>query len=111
MNENFSNVSGTVSSGWLKASECKVVDLDRLAQTETRAQDCPQATTILKGVPIYDGRALRAAQAASADPQSWRRQLMVELANVWRSGPGVLVVQGLLQMLQWWTLHRWNFAR
>ena len=96
MNENFSNVSGTVSSGWLKASECKVVDLDRLAQTETRAQDCPQATTILKGVPIYDGRALRAAQAASADPQSWRRQLMVELANVWRSGPGVLVVQGLL---------------
>jgi ectoine hydroxylase-related dioxygenase (phytanoyl-CoA dioxygenase family) len=65
-------------------------------QTATRAQDCPQATGILQGVPIYDAQALRAAQVASTDPQVWRRQLMSEWAQVWRDGPGVLVVQGLV---------------
>jgi ectoine hydroxylase-related dioxygenase (phytanoyl-CoA dioxygenase family) len=84
-----------LNAGWLSAADCQVGDLDRLVQTETRAQDYPQAAAILKGVPIYDGEALRAAQAASADPQGWRRQLMAEWAQVWRSGPGVLVVQGL----------------
>jgi ectoine hydroxylase-related dioxygenase (phytanoyl-CoA dioxygenase family) len=96
MHATFSTGSWSVASGWLSASQCHVADLDRLAQTETRSQDCPQAAGILKGVPIYDGRALRATQAASADPQGWRRQLMNEWAQVWRSGPGVLVVQGLV---------------
>jgi ectoine hydroxylase-related dioxygenase (phytanoyl-CoA dioxygenase family) len=85
-----------VNIGWLNAEHCQVADLDRLAKTETRAQDCPQATTILKGVPIYDARALCMEQAVSADPQGWRKQLMAEWAQVWRNGPGVLVVQGLL---------------
>ncbi len=82
--------------GYLRAAACQLADLDRLVQTATRAQDCPQATAILQGVPVYDGKALRAAQAASADPHSWRNQLMAEWAQVWRSGPGVLVVQGLV---------------
>ncbi len=85
-----------LNAGWLSAGDCQVVDLDRLVQTETRAQDCPQAGAILKGVPIYDGRVLRVAQCATADPHSWRRQLMAEWAQVWRSGPGVLVVKGLM---------------
>jgi ectoine hydroxylase-related dioxygenase (phytanoyl-CoA dioxygenase family) len=84
-----------VNAGWLSAADCQVGDLDRLVQTQTRAQDCPQAAAILKGVPIYDVKALRATQAASTDPQGWRSQLMAEWAQVWRSGPGVLVVQGL----------------
>jgi ectoine hydroxylase-related dioxygenase (phytanoyl-CoA dioxygenase family) len=85
-----------VNAGWLSAADCQVGDLDRLVQTQTRAQDCPQAAAILKGVPIYDVKALRATQAASTDPQGWRSQLMAEWAQVWRNGPGVLVVKGLM---------------
>ena len=46
-------------SGYLRADLCQVCDLERLLQTP--AQDCPQATAILQGVPIYEGPALRAA--------------------------------------------------
>ena len=84
------------NSGYLRAAPCQLADLEHVVQTATRAQDCPQATAIVQGVPIYEGATLRAAQAASNDPQGWRRQLMAEWAQVWCSGPGVLVVQGLV---------------
>ena len=83
------------STGWLSADQCQLADLDRLVQTRTQAPDCPQATSILKGVPVYDGVSLRAAQAASPEPQQWRAALMAEWAQVWSQGAGVLVVQGL----------------
>ncbi len=92
---NPSTPSESSAVAWLRADQCPLSELDPLVQTPTRVQDCPQAAAILKGVPLYDCSALRAAQAASKDPQSWRRQLMAEWAQVWRSGPGVLVLQGL----------------
>ena len=85
-----------VCAGWLAAEHCDVADLDRLVQTTTQVQDCPQASGILSNVPVYHCATLRAAQAASADPHTWRKHLMAEWAQVWRSGPGVLVVQGLV---------------
>ena len=84
-----------LAHGWLHARDCQPTDLDRWVQTPTLAQDCPQASSILKGVPVYDASALRAAQAAAAEPVQWRPQLMAEWAQVWNSGAGVLVVQGL----------------
>lgn len=83
------------STGHLNASQCQVADLGLVVQTPTHAQDCPQAASILKNVPLYDGAALRAAQSAAKDPAQWRNALMAEWAQVWSSGPGVLVVQGL----------------
>ena len=80
---------------WLTAAQCEVADLDRWVQTPTNPQDCPQASHIAQGVPVYDAAVLRQAQAASAQPGQWRKALMAEWAQVWRSGPGVLVVQGL----------------
>jgi ectoine hydroxylase-related dioxygenase (phytanoyl-CoA dioxygenase family) len=80
---------------WLRAEQCQVADLDQLMQTVTRTQDCPQATTIFQGVPVYTCAVLRAAERAAADPDQWRKRLMAEWAQVWRSGPGVLVLQGL----------------
>jgi ectoine hydroxylase-related dioxygenase (phytanoyl-CoA dioxygenase family) len=80
---------------WLRAEQCQVADLDHHVQTATRAQDCPQATTILQGVPVYTCAVLRDAERAAGDPLQWRKRLMAEWAQVWRSGPGVLVVQGL----------------
>ena len=81
--------------GWLTPGTCQVSDLDRLVQTATQPEDCPQAVTIRHNVPIYDGVALRAAQAASSQPAAWRAGLMAEWAQVWSQGAGVLVVQGL----------------
>jgi ectoine hydroxylase-related dioxygenase (phytanoyl-CoA dioxygenase family) len=95
MNPFLSSARSTAATGWLAADQCQLADLDQLLQTPTQACDCPQATGIFEGVPVYDGAALRVAQAAAADPQAWRRHLMAEWAEVWRSGPGVLVVQGL----------------
>jgi len=83
------------ATGYLQAEQCQIVDLDALLQTATQADDCPQATRMLRGVPLYDGKALRAAQASATDPIAWRNRLMAEWANVWQSGPGVLVVQSL----------------
>jgi len=88
-------LSPLLSTGHLQANQCQVTDLDRLVQTETRLEDCPQATSILKNVPVYVGAALRAAQAEAADPAAWRNALMAEWAQVWGNGAGVLVVQGL----------------
>ena len=86
----------TVSAGgYLQAAQCQVSDLEVLLQTTTEADDCPQAVHILQGVPVYDGKVLRAAQALAADPIAWRNGLMAEWTRVWQSGPGVLVVQGL----------------
>jgi len=87
--------SPLLSTGHLQASQCQVADLDRLVQTRTRSEDCPQAASILSNVPLYDGAALRKAHAAAADPAQWRRALMAEWAQVWSNGAGVLVVQGL----------------
>ena len=84
-----------LSTGHLQFSQCQVADLDRLVQTVTVPQDCPQASAILQNVPIYDGAALRKAQAAAADPVLWRNALMAEWSQVWGNGAGVLVVKGL----------------
>lgn len=83
------------SSHWLSAARCQVADLDRWVQTTTRAEDCPQATSIAHQVPIYNCAALQEAQRTSTQPAQWRQALMAEWAQVWSSGPGVLVVQGL----------------
>jgi ectoine hydroxylase-related dioxygenase (phytanoyl-CoA dioxygenase family) len=95
MNANPPSSTRNAPSAWLAVDQCKVADLDQLVQTRKQPQDCPQATSILKGVPLYDGVALRAAQAASAQPAQWRASLMAEWAQVWSQGAGVLVVQGL----------------
>lgn len=84
-----------LAGGYLQAAQCQIGDLDALLQTATQAEDCPQAERILQGVPVYDGKVLRAAQARAADPVAWRNTLMAEWASVWQSGPGVLVVQSL----------------
>jgi ectoine hydroxylase-related dioxygenase (phytanoyl-CoA dioxygenase family) len=87
--------SSPVATGWLSAEHCQVADLERWVQTRTQAQDCPQAASILDNVPVYDCAALRAAEAASTNPHAWRATLMAEWAQVWSSGAGVLVLQGL----------------
>ena len=73
-------------TGWLSTQVCQVPDLDRLVQTRTLPQHCPQASRIAHNVPVYDGVALRAAQATSPRPAQWRATLMAEGAKVWSQG-------------------------
>jgi len=84
---------------WLDPDQCQVGDLACIVQTPTRLEDCPSATSILKGVPVYDCTRLRAGLDASATGMAQRRALMAEWASVWESGPGVLVLQGMFDNL------------
>lgn len=95
MHTSPSTQAHALSTGWLNPASCQVADLDLLVKTQTLPQNCPQATRIAHNVPVYDGVALRAAQAAATEPTQWRAALMAEWAQVWRHGAGVLVVQGL----------------
>ncbi|RFO94694.1 phytanoyl-CoA dioxygenase [Rhodoferax lacus] len=82
-------------AGWLTVDQCKVSDLAALCQTVTAIEELPNASAIIKGVPLYDCAALRAAQEATADASAWRAQLMAEWAGVWTTGPGILIMKGL----------------
>jgi ectoine hydroxylase-related dioxygenase (phytanoyl-CoA dioxygenase family) len=82
-------------NGWLSPDAAELPELDRWVQMRKQPQDCPQADSLLDGVPVYDGAALRAAQATAKDPARWRATLMAEWAQIWSSGAGVLVVKGL----------------
>ncbi|MEQ1536980.1 MAG: phytanoyl-CoA dioxygenase family protein [Burkholderiaceae bacterium] len=73
-------------------SGCKVDELAALTQTQSVMEDFPFAKEVAKGVPIYDCGALR--QSITNGTLS-KNALMVEWVQVWQSGPGVLVLQGL----------------
>jgi ectoine hydroxylase-related dioxygenase (phytanoyl-CoA dioxygenase family) len=73
-------------------SDCKVSDLAALTQHPSRIEDFPLAKDVAKGVPIYDCGALR---QSIANGTLSKNTLMAEWVQVWRTGPGVLVLQGL----------------
>jgi ectoine hydroxylase-related dioxygenase (phytanoyl-CoA dioxygenase family) len=73
-------------------SKCKVDELAALTRTQSVIENFPQAKEVVKGVPSYDCAALR--QSLNNGAQS-KNALMAEWVNVWQSGPGVLVLQGL----------------
>lgn len=55
---------------------------------QTQAQDCPLATTVTQGVPVYSGDAIRAQD----DPMP----TLSEWANVLLDGPGIIVIKAAL---------------
>lgn len=85
----------TPSAGWITLDQCQVSDLAALCQTVTRMEEVPNAAALVKGVPVYDCAALRAAQSTSADATAWQKQLMAEWASVWSTGPGILIMKGM----------------
>ena len=76
----------------LQRSNCKVGELAALTQTQSVIEDFPLSKDIAKGVPIYDCRALRQSLTNGALSKN---TLMAEWVQVWKSGPGVLVLQGM----------------
>ena len=91
----------TQTSGWLNAQICRVQDLADIVQTITQPEDCPGAARLVQGVPIYDCQQLRqqGATGSTEERVAQRLTLMAEWARVWRSGPGILVLQGAFEDL------------
>ena len=82
---------GSNSARWLRAEEARVADLHALLQTVTTVADCPFASAVTQGVPVYDCDALRATLGCDS---AQRAALMAEWAWVWEEGPGILVLKG-----------------
>jgi len=79
---------------WLRAEEARLADLQDLLQQDASPADCPAASHIAQGVPVYDCAALR--QALFEGGAAKRAALMAEWAWVWEAGPGILVLQGAM---------------
>jgi len=77
---------------WLRAEEANLADLQALLLQATEPADCPAASHITQGVPVYDCAALRTVLREGGAAQ--RAALMAEWAWVWEEGPGILVLQG-----------------
>ena len=73
-------------------SDCKIDELAALTQHPSRIENFPLAKEIANGVPIYDCHALR---QPITNGTLGKNALMAEWVQVWQSGPGVLVLQGL----------------
>ncbi|MDP4299334.1 phytanoyl-CoA dioxygenase family protein [Leptothrix discophora] len=75
---------------WLDADACRVEDLQAILDAGRGAARPAHAAELARGVPIYDGAALR---PLLADPAS-ARALMAEWHEVFADGAGVLVLSG-----------------
>ena len=79
----------TAHPSWLVDSDYDVDAFRELVSRKTDHADVPNAVTIERNVPVYDGEALH---DIARDPVR-RRDLLGELAWVLGQGPGVLAVQ------------------
>jgi ectoine hydroxylase-related dioxygenase (phytanoyl-CoA dioxygenase family) len=79
----------TAHPSWLVDSDYDIDAFRELVSRKTDHADVPNAVTIERNVPIYDGEAL---YDIARDPVR-RRDLLGELAWVLGQGPGVLAVQ------------------
>jgi len=79
----------TAYPSWLVDSDYDVDAFRELVGRKTDHADVPNAVTIERNVPVYDGEAL---YDIARDPVR-RRQVLGEMAWVLGQGPGVLAVQ------------------
>ncbi len=74
-------------------SDCKVEELAALTQQQSNIEDFPLSKEVAKGVPVYDCASLR---KSLANATLAHHDLMAEWVKVWQSGPGIVVLHGLL---------------
>lgn len=77
---------------WLTNESCDLNDFKKLIDRTTSAGDYPFAATIEKNVPLYDSAAIT---KIAATPEG-RKAVMAEWAEVFLSGPGIVVLKGAL---------------
>jgi len=76
----------------LRATEARLDDLLRVLALRSATADCPLATHLQDGVPVYDCAALR--DQLSVEGEALRDALMAEWVQVWEHGAGIVVLQG-----------------
>lgn len=74
----------------LRASDCRVDDLDAIVQVTTDLADFPHADRVDQGVLVYDSARLRQV-AATVDGVA---EIEGELARALSDGPGIVVLKG-----------------
>ena len=77
---------------WLTPESCNLDDFKKLVDRKTNPQDYPLAVAIEKNVPLYDSAAI----AKIAVTPEGRKAVMAEWAEVFLSGPGIVVFKGAL---------------
>ncbi len=71
-------------------------DFKQQVSGQTTTAVAPSAIEIHKNVPIYDGAMVRDAAGSKAS----RAKILLEWANIFLNGPGVLAIRGAMQDLQ-----------
>lgn len=80
----------TEPSPWLVAADYDIDEFRRLVSRATDSARVPQAMTVERNLPIYDGAALGEINRDAAR----RRELLGELAWVIGNGPGAFAIKG-----------------
>jgi ectoine hydroxylase-related dioxygenase (phytanoyl-CoA dioxygenase family) len=78
---------------WLTAESCDLEDFKKLIDRQTSAADYAFAAAIEKNVPIYDGHEI----SKIASTEEGRKAVMAEWAEVFLSGPGIVVFKNATQ--------------
>ncbi|MEN3791401.1 phytanoyl-CoA dioxygenase family protein [Fulvimarina sp. MAC3] len=78
---------------WLDPASGSFETFRRQVARETRGEDWPNAAEIQMNIPIYEGRRVREATGEEND----RLDLMAEWAELFMSGPGVLVIRNAVE--------------
>ena len=72
---------------WLNSESCDLEEFKKLINRKAKLEDYPFAATIEKNIPTYDGADIRKIAA----DQDGRKAVMAEWAEVFMSGPGIVV--------------------
>ena len=80
--------SGSTAPGWLRAEDVSVDDLAAICEAGTDRNDYPHASTVARGVLIYDMPSL------NVDDPTSRLSVEEEMGRALRDGPGVIVLTG-----------------
>lgn len=78
---------------WLTPESCNLEDFKKLINRRTDPLDYPYAAVIEKNVPIYDSAAIL---KIVTNPEG-RKAVMAEWAEVFLTGPGIVVLKGALK--------------
>ena len=88
--------SKTIPAHFITADSLDVTAFEALCDRQTRPADYPMASRIVSGVPIY----VASDSLAMSQTPSGRRDLLDEWHRCLLEGPGVLVIQGMVNDVQ-----------
>lgn len=77
---------------WLHSQNCNLSDLITICQTQTLKDEYPFCSEVVQNVLIYDAEKLELDKCSAET----RRLIMSEFIKAFKSGPGIIVVRGMI---------------